>query len=454
MEKRAEKETGKAGQRERFSCGKEPGREGQEGTGRNPEAAGASGMYEAAKKYEEEAVAFRRDLHAHPELSNQERRTTGKIREKLEAYGIAILDAGLSTGIAAEIYGTKAGTGKEGGKGTGADGETGKDGKRERVIALREDIDALPIEERTGLPFASENQGVCHACGHDIHTAVLVLCARLLAEHREEFSGTVRLLFQPAEEKGSGAKEMIRLGLMDRPKPDLVLGCHVSPEIPAGKIGFRRGPANASSDTLFVKIFGKGGHGAHPDNCVDPILTAAYLLTQLQTVVSRENPPVYPAVLTFGSIHAGTAPNVIPEYAELQGSLRSLNEESRRKMQESIERITENCCCAMRARAELRWDMGMPPLVNSIDVMNRLDEAVRKTLGEEGIHEIENPSTGSDDFSYLLDIAPGAQFRLGTGNGAPESNLGLHNGGNVFDERAIVTGASVMAQFVLDYLSE
>lgn len=389
-------------------------------------------LYERAKKYEAEAIEFRRDLHRHPELSNQENRTTEKIKQKLSEYGIRILDTGLKTGAAGEIAG----------------GHPGK------TIVLREDIDALPIVEKTGLSFASENNGVCHACGHDIHTAVLVLCGRLLAERKDELHGTVKLLFQPAEEKGTGAKEMIRLGLMADPKPDMVLGCHVSPEIPAGKIGFRRGPANASSDSIYIRVSGKGGHGAHPDNCVDPILTSAYLLTQLQTIVSRENPPVYPAVLTFGSIHAGTAPNVIPEYAELQGSLRSLNEESRRSMQKSIERIANCCCEAMRARAEITWDMGMPPLVNTIDTMNRLDEAVRKTLGESGIHEIANPSTGSDDFSYLLEIAPGAQFRLGTGNGTPESNLGLHNGGNIFDEKAIITGASVMAQFVLDYLKE
>ena len=235
-------------------------------------------------KYEDEMIAIRRHIHRHPELSNKEYKTTEFIREKLTEYGVEIAEIGMKTGVVAVIRG-------------------GKPGK---TVAIREDIDALPMKELTGLPFASENDGACHSCGHDIHTTVLLYCAKVLSEIREELAGTVMLIFQPAEEH-MGAGELVDCNFTQVAKPDAFIGLHVSPEIDAGSIGLKKGPANASNDFFNIKIKGKGGHGAHPENCIDPVVISGYVITQLQTVISRENYPVYPGVLTIGSIHGGTA---------------------------------------------------------------------------------------------------------------------------------------------------
>lgn len=210
----------------------------------------------------------------------------------MEEYRIKVKDSGLETGLIADICGKKPGEGK--------------------TIAVRADIDALPIQEKTGEPFASGNEGVSHACGHDLHMAAVLLAARTLKDMENEFSGRVRLLFQPAEEKGNGAKTMLAHGALEDPKPDAMLGVHTWPDTPAGMVGIKPGSSHASSDIIVIKVKGKGGHGAHPYRCVDPIIVSAYLLTQLQTLVSRELPMVESAVLTFGMIRGGTAANVIP----------------------------------------------------------------------------------------------------------------------------------------------
>lgn len=383
-------------------------------------------------QYSEHAISLRRALHRSPELSLQEVETTALIRRELESCGIPILDTGLETGLIAEIRGKKPGPGK--------------------TAAVRADIDALPVREETGLDFASEREGVCHACGHDLHVAALLLAARVLKEAEEEFSGTVRLLFQSAEENGNGAKLMIAHGAME-PLPDMVLGIHTWPDTPAGTIGVRPGASHASSDTIVIRIKGKGGHGAHPYRCVDPIVTSAYLLTQLQSILSRELPMAEGGVLTFGMIRGGTAPNVIPNEVELQGSLRALDAQWREKMLGSIRRIAQSCCEAMRAEAEVIVKEGMPVLYNTPEIIAGIRTAAGKVLGEDRIQELPAASPGSDDFSFYLAHAPGALFRMGTGNEDPASHIGLHNGRNLFDERGIPTGAAVIAQYLLDFLT-
>lgn len=384
------------------------------------------------KKYESGMIDIRRHIHANPELSNEEFKTTELIREKLTEYGIEICEIGMKTGVVGLLKG-------------------GKPGK---TVAIREDIDALPMSELTGLPFASKVENVCHSCGHDIHTTTLLFCAKVLSELREELCGNVLFLFQPAEERGSGAKQLVECKFYEVSRPDVFVGLHVSPEYPAGSIGLKRGPANASCDTFYIKVSGKGGHGAHPENCIDPIAISGYVLAQLQTVISRENHPVYPAVMTIGSIHGGKAANVIPDFVEMSGTLRSLNADSRAKMQEAIERITKASAEAMRGHAEVTWEKGMPPLVNDVEVVEDLQAAAEKTIGADHVITVQNPSLGSEDFSYLFpEYAPGAQFRLGSGNDIdPNTRHGLHNSRNVFDDSCLAAGTAVLVQYVRDFL--
>ena len=384
------------------------------------------------KKYESGMIDIRRHIHANPELSNEEFKTTELIREKLTEYGIEICEIGMKTGVVGLLKG-------------------GKPGK---TVAIREDIDALPMSELTGLPFASKVENVCHSCGHDIHTTTLLFCAKVLSELREELCGNVLFLFQPAEERGSGAKQLVECKFYEVSRPDVFVGLHVSPEYPAGSIGLKRGPANASCDTFYIKVSGKGGHGAHPENCIDPIAISGYVLAQLQTVISRENHPVYPAVMTIGSIHGGKAANVIPDFVEMSGTLRSLNADSRAKMQEAIERITKASAEAMRGHAEVTWEKGMPPLVNDVEVIEDLQAAAEKTIGADHVITVQNPSLGSEDFSYLFpEYAPGAPFRLGSGNDIdPNTRHGLHNSRNVFDDSCLAAGTAVLVQYVRDFL--
>ena len=387
---------------------------------------------ELVKAQEQEMIQMRRHIHQNPELSNQEFQTTKLIQEKLTEYGIEIADIGLKTGVVGVLKGRFSG----------------------KTLAIREDIDALPMKELTGLPFASASDGVCHSCGHDIHTTVLLYTAKILSALKDELHGNVMFLFQPAEENGSGAKQLIDCGFDQVLKPDAFVGLHVAPKLNAGCIGLKDGPASASSDMFQIRVTGKGGHGAHPENCVDPIMISAYILTQLQTIVSRENHPIHPAVLTVGSIHGGQANNVIPDYVDMGGTLRSLEPESRQAMQEAIDRITLSCASAMRGKAEVTWNKGMPPLVNDTPIVDGIRAAAQKLLPADAIKTIADPSLGSEDFSYLFPAyGPGAQFSLGCGNDSdPNTRHGLHNSKNVFDEGCLAVGTAVLVQYARDFL--
>ena len=387
---------------------------------------------ELVKAQEQEMIQMRRHIHQNPELSNQEFQTTKLIQEKLTGYGVEIADIGLKTGVVGILKGRFPG----------------------KTLAIREDIDALPMKELTGLPFASASDGVCHSCGHDIHTTVLLYTAKILSALKDELHGNVMFLFQPAEENGSGAKQLIDCGFDKVLKPDAFVGLHVAPKLNAGCIGLKDGAASASSDMFQIRVTGKGGHGAHPENCVDPIMISAYILTQLQTIVSRENHPIHPAVLTVGSIHGGQANNVIPDYVDMGGTLRSLEPESRQAMQEAIDRITVSCAEAMRGKAEVTWNKGMPPLVNDTPIVDGIRAAAQKLLPADAIKTIADPSLGSEDFSYLFPAyGPGAQFSLGCGNDSdPNTRHGLHNSKNVFDEGCLAVGTAVLVQYARDFL--
>lgn len=393
-----------------------------------------STVKELVEKFYPHAVEIRRQIHQNPELGYEEVKTTALIKSELASYGIEVQELPeLKTGCTAIIRG----------------GQPGK------TVGLREDIDALPLTEISGLPFASTN-GCAHACGHDMHTTTLLLTARVLQEMRDQLKGNVRLFFQPAEEKSDGSRVALNAGMADaEPKAEAAIGLHCSPEFDAGTIALRKGAANASSDKIIIDVIGKAGHGAHPERFVDPIVTAAYLITQLQTVISRENFPLHPAVMTFGSIHGGTVMNAVPASVHLEGTLRATDQDSRLKMINAIHRIAKDCCEAMRctAKVELSADEGVPAMVNDGDLIDKIKQAASEVIGADHVLPIPLPSMGGEDFSRFGDYFPVAQFRLGTGNDEnPQTRMGIHNPANIFDERALMTGAAVMAQFVLDYL--
>ncbi|NME35266.1 MULTISPECIES: M20 family metallopeptidase [Fusobacterium] len=385
-----------------------------------------------SNEYFEEINTLRKYFHENPELSNKEFNTTKIITEKLLEYGLEIENIGLKTGVSAILKGKYPG----------------------KTVIIREDIDALPMQENTGLDYSSKINGVCHSCGHDLHIATSLLCAKVLKNFKDELHGNIRFLFQPAEETAEGAREMIKCGVMNlSPKADCIIGVHTSPDIPVGMVGIKKGPANASCDTFKIKVFGTGGHGAHPYRCVDPIVIASYLVTQLQTIVSRETQAVYPAVITIGMIHGGTAPNIIPSEVELQGNIRTFNEKEREKILNSVERISKGVAESMRGHAEVEIMRGIPVLLNDNEIADILIKAVSKSLGKDKIFNIELPSPGSDDFACFLEFCPGMQFRIGTANDDPNSRCGLHSPKNIFDSRGFLAGAIAMSQYVIEYLN-
>ena len=391
---------------------------------------------EEARRCIRRAEGLREQLHRRPQLGHREVETTRLIRETLRNCGVEVLELGLKTGAVGRIVGGRPGRGK--------------------LLALREDIDALPIQEETELPFASQVPGVSHACGHDIHTAALLGCAELLSRRREELRGEVLLLFQCGEETFDGAAEMLDHGVFRPRTPDALVGFHCAPELPVGTVGIRRGISSASCDVITIRVRGRGGHGAHPEGCVDPVVIGAGLLTQLQTVISRENRATDPAVLTFGEFRGGTAPNVIPDEAVLRGTLRTYSGTVRRHHLGAVERITQSFCAAFGAKGTVTVEKGMPPLVNDLELCRALEASVERALGPGHVAEGLAPSMGSDDFSCLLEACGGhgVQYQLGTAlEEVPNSALGLHAAKNVFPSQALEPGILTLAQFALDYLA-
>lgn len=366
-------------------------------------------------RYKGDAISLRRKLHQSPELSMQETNTTRVIRETLEQYGIRCMeDYSLPTGAAAILEG------KEPGK----------------THLLRADIDALPMEEKSALPFASQHSGVCHSCGHDIHTSALLLCARILSTLEQPRRGRVILLFQPAEETGQGSKAVIDSGLLERYPPDLVLGAHCWPDLPAGSVGLRVGSFMAASDTLHIRVKGKGGHGAHPHKSIDPVVTAAYIITQLQSIVSRSIDPLESVVITIGTLSAGTVTNVIPDEVQMGGTVRIANGHMQPLVEERIRTICHSCAQAMGAECEVNYVHGMPALDCDAQAVSILERAAKAQLGEKRVAFLSRPSMGSEDFARYLTLAPGAMFRIGTANQSDQSRLPLHNAHIIFDEES------------------
>ncbi|WP_164271240.1 M20 aminoacylase family protein [Stenotrophomonas sp. B1-1] len=373
-----------------------------------------------------EAIAIRHDLHRHPELAFEEHRTSARVAELLQHWGYAV-----TTGVG----------------GTGVIG-TLQRGNGTRRLGLRADMDALPIAEETGLAYASQNEGLMHACGHDGHTAILLSAAHYLAHHGR-FSGTLHLVFQPAEETGSGASKMIDDGLFERFPVDAIYGLHNWPGVPVGHFGFVDGPAMASVDWARLKVIGKGGHGAEPQGSVDPILAAAHIVTALQSVVSRNVDPRQMGVVTVGSIHGGQAANVIPDAVELTLTVRAYLPDVRDTLRRRVIEIAEQTASAFGARAEISFPRGFPSVINHAGQTALVRDLAVQAFGREQVVADFAPRTASEDFAFLLQARPGSFIFVGNGDSAS-----LHSPRYVFNDAAIAPAASLWARLAEHYLVE
>ncbi len=380
---------------------------------------------DAADALQPALVALRRDIHAHPELAFEEVRTAGIVAAELARLGIAHRTGVGRTGVLGVIEGARPGP----------------------TLAIRADMDALPIHEETGLPFASTVAGKMHACGHDIHTATLLGVGAVLKDLAPMLAGRVLLVFQPAEEVLEGAAAMIADGAADG--IDLALGFHNQPDLPVGTFGYARGACLAAADRFDLVVRGKSGHAAHPYAAIDPIVAAASFVAQAQTVVSREVKPIHPAVVTIGSFQGGATYNIIPERVHLKGSVRTLHTEARDTAEAAIRRLAAGLEAAMRVTCALDYQRKVPPLVNDDRVLEPVLAAIRAQFGvapAEG-----EPSMGSEDFSEFAARAPAFQLRIGSG--APGRDDRLHNAGYQPDEACIQLGVQALSRAALDLLA-
>ena len=370
-------------------------------------------------------------LHEHPELGNEETQTSSLIRRRLEDLGIeyAVM---AGTGTAAIIRGGRPG----------------------RTIGFRADIDALPITEETGLPYASQTPGVMHACGHDFHTAALLGAAELLQKHRAGLPGSVKLFFQPDEEGDGGAARMIASGCMESPHVDAMLCCHVESGIPAGTASVKNGPIAAASNPFAVTVRGRGTHGAKPHLGSDVIAAGAQLVTALQTISSRRTDPTEPVVVTVGSFHSGAAGNVLPEEAVLAGILRTMSGGARERVKEDLRAITAGIAAAMGVEAEVRITESYPCCANDPAVTELVRRAAAEILGPENVLEMGEPSLGADDFGYFANLVPSCYYYIGVGSADGSCAFPNHNPRFAADPAALPLAAAVAAQAAADFLKE
>jgi len=379
------------------------------------------------KKNEKRLIEIRRDLHMHPELSFQEYRTTEKIKGILRELNIEILDIGLETGVVGLLKGKNPGP----------------------TIALRGDIDALPITQENNVTYKSKNKGVMHACGHDVHTTCVLGAAMILAEMRDNIDGNVKFIFQHAEEVNKGAKILVEKGVMDNPHVDAVFGLHNHPDIPVKKVGVKLGGLMAAVDTIRIKVKGVGGHGAIPNKTIDPVLASSAIIMGIQSIASRNISPLDSVVVSIGTVNAGIANNVIPEEVKMSGTVRSFSKDVRDKVPMLLERQITNIATAYGAQAELEYIFDLPAVINE-EVMYRIGrKAVEKVCGPEGPVD-PTPSMGGEDFSILMEKAPGCFFWLGVGNKDKDCVYQWHNPKFDADEGALTVGSGVLAQSVFE----
>ena len=378
-----------------------------------------------ARQFHPDVVAHRRHLHAHPELSFQEVETGKYVAARLTEWGVEHKLGMAGNGVVALIRGKN---------------------PNKRVIALRGDMDALPIREANEVPYKSQNEGVMHACGHDVHTASLLGAARILHELRKHFEGTVKCIFQPGEELlPGGASIMIREGVLQRPRPASIFGQHVHPPLLAGMVGFRPGMYMASADEIYVTVKGRGGHGAMPHDCIDPVVITAQMIVSLQQLVSRYCDPGIPSVLTFGKINStGGATNIIPNEVKLEGTFRTMNEKWRVEAHKRMKRIAETMAKSMGGACDFNILKGYPVLFNNEALTLRAKQWAVELLGADKVVDLPMRMT-SEDFAFYSQEMPACFYRLGTGNPARGITSPVHTNTFDVDESALETGMGLMA---------
>lgn len=385
-----------------------------------------------ASAYKTEVVEIRRYLHQNPELSFKEFETSKYVCSKLDEYGIEYKGGYVKTGIIGLIKGNN---------------------PTKKVVALRADLDALPIKEENDVSYKSINNGIMHACGHDVHTSSLLGAAKILNELRNKFEGTIKLIFQPGEELlPGGASLMIKEGALEKPSPQSIFGQHVYPQLEAGKVGFKSGMYMASTDELHVTVYGKGGHAALPHLVIDPILITSHIIVALQQIISRNSHPTMPRVLSFGDIIGKGATNIIPDKVELKGTFRAMDEEWRESSHQKMKKMAEQIAESMGGKCEFNILKGYPYLVNDEELTTNAKNAAIKYLGKENVVDLDLRMTG-EDFAYYSQIMPACFYRLGVKNDAEGINSGLHTSTFNIDENAIETSIGLMAWLALNELN-
>lgn len=391
-------------------------------------------MYQKVKEMVDviypQLVSIRRDLHQHPELGLEEYRTSALILDYLKQWNINVTQLIGETAIVGLIEG-KAG---------------------DKTIGLRADMDALPIEEKTGAPYASLIPGKMHACGHDVHTTILLGAAYVLSKLKNEYRGNVKLFFQPAEETVGGAKLMIEAGCMQHPKVNHVLGLHVRPTLEVGEIGIHYGKCHAASDTITITIHGKQAHGAYPQDGIDAILIASHVIVALQSLVSRNLSPFESAVLSLGMIEGGTAGNIVCNKVTIRGTLRTLDQKTRLFMKQRIVEVAENTAKAFLGSANVDIEEGYAPLINAHAITDVVCHTAEKLVGEDNVIIMDHPSLGVEDFAYFAEAVPSCFYSLGTSNKAKGIQSTLHENTFDIDEEAIKVGVCLQVLSTLNLL--
>jgi amidohydrolase len=374
-------------------------------------------------------IEIRRTIHMHPELSFQEVETARLVAEWLRKFGIQVKTGVAKTGVVGLLRGKHPG----------------------KTVAIRADMDALPMEEASPVPYASKVRGRMHACGHDAHVAMLLGVARFFSEIPDKLKGNIKWVFQPAEEGGAGGKVMVEEGVLENPTVDAIFGTHVFPLLPAGKVGVYEREGLAATDRIRIKIIGKGGHGAFPHLCKDPILAAGHLITQLHTLVSRNINPLDSAVVTIGRISGGTANNIIPDAVELEGTVRSLVPQVEEELKRRIEAVVKGVAQSFGMEYEYDFEYGYPMLINDPEMSKLVARACAGGIGKENIEWVK-PSMGGEDFSYYLQKIPGAFFRLGNRNEAKGTIHPYHSSLFDVDEDILPLGVEMFVRIIDEYL--
>ncbi len=383
-----------------------------------------------AEQLTEEMIAVRRDLHMHPEVAFEEVRTSGIVADTLRGLGLEVQTGVGKTGVVAVLDGAK-------------DGPT---------VLVRADMDALPIDEATGAPYASQTANKSHACGHDGHTAIGLAVAKMLTKHKDRIAGRVKFVFQPGEETGKGAVAMIRDGALENPRPDVSLGLHVWNTLPVGVLGVADGPIMAGSSTWSVRLTGRGGHGAQPHQTIDPVVVSAHIITALQTIVSRSVNPEDTAVVSVTQVHAGDTHNVIPHTAFLEGTMRAFRVEVRDLVTRRMEEIINNVAAAFGCEAVFEMEHVTIPVVNHPQVGERLRPVLADLVGGEAHMRLDTRTMGGEDMAYFMDDVPGMFIFVGSANAEKGLNYGHHHPRFDFDEAALPIGAAVLASAVAEYV--